>query len=526
MKKFFILIGLIVCALYARMPAEGESVDVELKSGLKQRAKFVGIHQDTILLGGYIKNQFSVVRIPKSSFANIKSKDGEMLSLEIEEDIAPEDSSDKVDSLQAVLPDSSTQIAEIDTTKQDSAGIVKDWKGKTLFIPFNRRPIDSSFTENLQNVLFALLDEERLNPVKPNETELDGCTEPSCIIKEARENQVKGAFFGNVQATPSDSILIELTYFNENNAEPEEASFKVSSKNPLASAVASEAMHNALLKLLGKEVKVTVPDTIYKSPTVHYVYVETEPEDALLSKTGEEPICRTPCSFATQDTGSIEVFAYWDVDEHLWAATTKIHIIPGDTAKASVKLQKVNPAVYVVTHPEGAEIYPDLDTIKTFTSRLGVTPKALQTKILGDAKIKIVKEGYKDTTVNFYVMPTEKNKLDINLTPLTIPAEIEAQQEWFKEQRNKKIGITLMGASVVPLIFGSIFTYLASKDYDKAKDIREELKTPHVGNGTQYEKKKQENKDMANRGDKKLIIGMSSFGLAAGLLVTGIIFTF
>lgn len=533
MKKLTICILLFAIAIFARAPEPGESIDIELKSGLKQRAKFVGMHQDTVLLGGYIKNQFTVVRLAKEAFASAKSTDGELLAFEDAGEkpvVATAVDSAATDS--AVVADTETAVTDsvaTDSSTADSSNAQSAWENKTLFVPFARRPIDSAFTENLQSVFFALLQEENLDPIKPTAEELDGCNEPSCIIQQARQSKVAGAFFGNVSATANDSILVQLTYFTAGSVEPEEASFKVSNKTPLASIFADNDLHNALQQLFGRETtpaaKAT-PDTVYKNPTVHYVHIETDPEDATLAKAGGEPICRTPCTFATQDTGYIEVYAYWDVDEHLWAETTRLRIIPGDTAKASLRLKRIDPAVQVVTHPADAEIYPDQEKLTPFTSRLGKTPKILQTKMPGSASLKIKKEGYRDTTITFYVMPNEQNKVEINLTPITVPAEIKAQQEWLHKHKMKKIGITLMGASIVPLALGGVFTYLASKDYEKARDIRDELKTPHIGNGDGYKSKKEDNKKYAERGDTKLIIGVSAFGVAGALLATGIIITF
>ena len=64
------LILLLVQALLAAEP-QGPSVNVELLSGTKQKAQFLGIVNDTVQLGGFINNKFTVVRIAKDKFKSI-----------------------------------------------------------------------------------------------------------------------------------------------------------------------------------------------------------------------------------------------------------------------------------------------------------------------------------------------------------------------------------------------------------------------------------------------------------------------
>jgi hypothetical protein len=59
--KFIFLLLLFLSYLHARLPENGESVFVELKSGIRQKAEFAGFSADTVLLGGYIKNKYTIV---------------------------------------------------------------------------------------------------------------------------------------------------------------------------------------------------------------------------------------------------------------------------------------------------------------------------------------------------------------------------------------------------------------------------------------------------------------------------------
>ena len=66
MKKIFLLLAIALTAAFSE--PEGVFVDVELLSGTHQRAKFLGIENDTVSLGGYIQNKFTVVKIAKKQF--------------------------------------------------------------------------------------------------------------------------------------------------------------------------------------------------------------------------------------------------------------------------------------------------------------------------------------------------------------------------------------------------------------------------------------------------------------------------
>lgn len=511
--KFFILILCIVSVLQARLPEKGESVFVELKSGIRQKAEFAGFSADTVLLGGYIKNNYTIVKLPKSSFLHvIAESSGDTLTL-FEESLV--EIQDSLSSLDSTITDSLPKW-------QDTLSPFYD---KTIIAPFNRRPIDSAFTENIQNIFFALFEEEKQMPILLPDSILKDCREISCILSFSKEHQSEGALFGTVLPGNNDSLRLDFTYFKK-GLEPEEFSFQLPSRMPLTSSLEGTKIQEALQVLFKKEpTPKKEPDTVFLKPQFNHIYVESEPDGALLTLAKGNPICKTPCTYATKDTGDVELYAYWDVDEHLWAETIKTKILPNDTTKILMKLQRVQPKIQIISHPEGAEIYPN-DSITNFSARLGKTPKILDKNFLGPTSIFLTKEGYKDTTIQLYIMPNEMNKAEIHLTPLTVPAEIEKQQEAFKERRHKKIGLTLIGSSIVPAIAGGVFAYLSAKDYEKAKEIRDELKEPHIADGENYNKQKKKNKEYAERSDERAYISITSFALAIGLLAAGITISF
>ena len=74
MKKFILTFALFwvsaVCA------SEGIPSLVELVTGTKQAAQFLGVQNDTVSLGGTIQGKFTVIRIPKNRFKSIVDEKG------------------------------------------------------------------------------------------------------------------------------------------------------------------------------------------------------------------------------------------------------------------------------------------------------------------------------------------------------------------------------------------------------------------------------------------------------------------
>ena len=138
-STFFALILLTVQVLLAAEP-QGPSVSVELLSGTKQKAQFLGIQNDTVQLGGYINNKFTVVRIAKSKFKSIVDTSGTDLLL-----------ASPADSVQAASPDSitnvndSAQVATNDTLQDDSPSATKplELSSPTVLVSFEDEIGDS-----------------------------------------------------------------------------------------------------------------------------------------------------------------------------------------------------------------------------------------------------------------------------------------------------------------------------------------------------------------------------------------------
>src|SRR5690554_7163816 len=76
---FFIFYGLGLATEIQEAP----SVFVELHSGTKQNAKYLGFVQDTVILGGYIQNEYTEIKLHIQAFKSIKDSSGHELLLDL-----------------------------------------------------------------------------------------------------------------------------------------------------------------------------------------------------------------------------------------------------------------------------------------------------------------------------------------------------------------------------------------------------------------------------------------------------------
>ena len=124
-----------------------------------------------------------------------------------------------------------------------------------------------------------------------------------------------------------------------------------------------------------------------------------------------------------------------------------------------------------------------------------------------------------------FTPPTELTNVEINLTPISDKQELVAQQEWQHERKKDFIGRTLMGSSVAPILLGTLFIYLANIDYEDADKIKQELDRPAAG-GENFQARAAENKDLVDKGDKKMTVGGALLGTGIVLLGVGFVLTF
>ncbi len=510
MKKIIYVIALIFSVLAYAADPQGIMSNVELNSGTRQRAQFMGIENDTVLLGGYIKNQFTVVRIAKDKFKSIVDEKGNDLlngSMAVAKDSTAADSaiadSARTDSIQDQQP----------TTEQNDILLHSD----RVFVTFEAGG-DTILLRQLNDLTARLLLESG-DPVQTvRRASISECNDDICIQTELHRLGANTIYFGKLAAgSTSDSISLEITQvlFEEDLPVIHKSSRNVYAASIITDVVSNEKLLKLIQSAKGLQVEPQQPKSL-KS----YVFIDTDPEGATVSKSENEAICRSPCTFTLEDTGKVVLNAYWSVENQIWGAQSTIRPIPGDTAKISLKLKQIKPEVQLITAPAGAEIFSGSEEISKTSRAFGTTPNKFFAREPGISTLRLRKIGYKDTLVSFYVAPVPETIVNIEMEKLVDPIEMEVQQQWVHDRRMHTIGQGIMGTAVAPVIIGAIFAYLGYQDYDEARDIKNSLKQPGSMNGKNYQSKVQKNRDLVKDGDKKMVIGASLAG--AGLVLFGI----
>lgn len=530
MKKFILSFVLFwAFATYAD-ELQGVRATVELVTGAKQTAQFLGIQNDTVSLGGSIKGQFTIVRIPANRFKSITDEQGADL-------LHAASSNQTVDSVRTDSIPADTTISDTiardatlqDTTDANSAPILTyldSVEGKHIYIPLERRSSDSALAEQLDNLMTKLIKESGTPVTVARPDAFMSCPDIACIRDSLSAHKAASAYTGRITAarTP-DSLAVQasLFVFDDSTVKGAKTSVQMnlSAIRSLSDAMANNKLQDFIKALQGEKVSSSKPTVSGKS----YIHIETDPEGANIVIHGKEDICKSPCTFATADTGKIVLYAYWNVNRQLWSTKSAVKPIPGDTTKLSLKLKKAKPELRITTIPSGAEIYAGSSPITPKSEPIGYSPNKFTIFEPGLSTVQIRKVGYRDTLVTVFASPTEITDIDIPLTPITNLQEQIVQDEWESIRKRHRLGKTLMGTSIAPLLLGALFTYLASLDYDDADAVKNELGRPASG-GKNYQKKIEENRDLVDKGDRKMIIGGSLIGAGAILLGVGFILNF
>lgn len=516
MKKVLLFLILFIFAAAFAEENQGIRANVELVTGTKQSAIFLGVKQDTVLLGGNIKGQFMVVRIPKNRFKSVVDEAGNNLLNPVATiDTTATKVPDNSDSTQVVVQDTlqdSTATQEIVESKEPT--YLDSVAGKHIFVAMERRSIDSALSEQMTPLLVRLLQESGIPVSIARRTNFGYCRENSCIRDSLAKYGAASAYLGSIAAGSSnDSLSILMTHVSFVDSASHMATMSLSVFKALSDGLSNNKLSNFLKLLQGEEIPVAKKGT-------SYVKMESDPEGATISIPGRNEVCKTPCSFALQDTGKQVLYAYWNVNNQLWGAKETIRPIPGDTLKISSRLKKVKPELRIYTVPEGAAIYAGSSPIAPNTAPIGKTPNKFDIYEPGPSFVQIRKEGYKDTLVSFFASPTEITDLNITLQPINNFFEAQQQKEWSKAQKRDFIGKVLMGSSIAPIVAGALLAYLGSQDYNDAERIKNDLNKPATLNGANYQAKVNENHDLVHKGDRKMIIGGSLAG--AGILMFGV----
>lgn len=529
MNKFFCIPLLIATALLHAAESKGIEAQVELLSGTTQKAQFLGIERDTVNLGGYIKDKFTIVRIPKNQFKSIVDKQGNDLLNPApkpdstgNEQVANAGTAAASTDSAAAAPADSVQ-AETQATADipaDSNKVSSEYRNKKFFTGYEADNVEPQKTALLSSLTAALLNEADSNYSYIDNKQDPDCEDNACLQKKYLRLGVKEFLFGKISKSKSpDSLDIQLKRVHFEDSLPTITISKttISNNNSLSDAVVSDKIKNFVQESRGIKVKPT--------NTKSYIHVETDPEGAMLSRSEKNALCKTPCTFATLDTGKIVLNAYWKV-EHLWGAQATVRPIPGDTVKISLKLKKISPEIRIMTQPSGAEIYTGNEEITKQSSPIAHTPNKFSYTDPGMVNLRIRREGYRDTLVNFYLAPVPETTLNIELQEIKDFDEMQAQKNWLHDRKIYHLGQTLMGTAIAPVVVGALFLYLGQQDYSEARDLRDELKMPSATDGAQFKKKKEKNHDLAKSGDRKTIAGTSLIGAGIVLFGIGLYLTF
>ena len=523
MKKIILTLALCLFSQICAADPQGVYAQVELLSGTKQKAQFLGIVNDTVSLGGYIKNQFTVVKFPKSQFKSIVDEKGNDLLNPASADTAAKTDSAVADTTAAVPATDTTAVADsasVDSSSSTASAAPANIANK-VFVSFEPSEIAPATSELLGNIAFGLLRELDSTTQMQRWDDIPDCNDRGCIQGHLKNAGTKEIFFGKaLRAKHPDSVSIEITHvlFEEDLPTINKSQITVSRDSVLQDALQG----NAFTALVKKAAGLPVPTKQARS----YIHVETDPEAATISRPERNAICKSPCTFAVTDTGRIEVNAYWNVDKHLWGAQTFVHPLPGDTAKVSLKLKRINPEIKIVSNPVGAEIFPGNEKIERNSKSIGTTPKMVTLTTPGMTSLRLRKAGYRDTLVNFYVAPVSEINLDISMEHLTDFEEIKKQEEWYHQRKVSFIGKVMMGSSAAPILMGSLLLYLAQQDYDDAEKIKNELKMPSAAKGENFNAKVKKNKDLVDSGDRYTIIGGSLIGTGIAVFGLGLFLSF
>jgi hypothetical protein len=516
MKKFILTLAILwASAIWAD---EGIPSLVELVNGTKQAAQFLGVQNDTVSLGGTIQGKFTVIRIPKNRFKSIVDEKGNDLlngtipQQDSVDQSSAEPNSDIQDSTQAEMVEAPHSIPFLDSVE-----------GKHVFVSFERRNSESNLAEQLENLMIRLIKESGTPLYFVSRQDINVCSNAACIRDSLKAHGAATAYIGRItSARTPDSVAIQMSRYtleDSTQAKTNTAQINLSAVHALTDALSKDKLHRFVLRVQGER----VPEQASNGKS--YVRVETNPEGANIVTKGNIDICKSPCTFVVSNTEKTEVYAYWGVDRQLWGAKTTINPLPGDTAKVSLKLKRVKPELLIHSKPEGAYIFGGSAKVTKTSKPIGAAPKKFPIYDPGFSTVQLRMEGFRDTTLTVFAAPTEITNVNVELTPITDQRELLAQQDWLKQRKKHFIGKTLMGSSIAPLFLGALFMYLASLDYDDADKIKTDLDRPAAG-GDNFQSQASENKELVDKGDKKMIIGGTLFGTGILLLGVGFVLTF
>ncbi|MCQ2105782.1 MAG: PEGA domain-containing protein [Fibrobacter sp.] len=520
--SFFLLLVLAPLSAVLADDLPGIRANIELVTGTKQTVQFLGVNQDTVSLGGVIQGKFTVVHILKDRIKSIVDEQGnDLMNISKTPAALSSDSSSVVqDSSQAAeaQQDSSTK-----PLPQPAPVFLDSVQGKHVFVAMEHRAIDSVLAEQITPIIIRLLQESGTPVVIAKRTDFGYCRDNACIKDSLATYGAASAYLGRIApASSNDSISIQASHYSfidSANHDGDIAKMNLSVFKSISDATSGNKLKHFIMQLQGEAIPV-------QAAKRSYIHVETDPEGATLALSSQGDICRTPCTFATKDSGKVTLYAYWGVDKQLWGASSTVNPIGSDTIKISLKLKPVRPELRVFSIPGDAEIYAGSSQLSIDSKPIGHTPDKYPIYEPGMSTVQLRKAGYRDTMVTVFVPPTELTDINVEMEPIRDLEELKAQEEWIHQRKVSRIGKTLMGASIAPIVIGALFTYLANQDYDDADKIKQELERPASSAGATFQEKIKENHDLVKKGDRKMIAGGSLIGGGLIMLSVGFVLAF
>ena len=332
MKKILLLIAIALTTVFA--DPSGVFVDVELLSGTRQRAQFLSIENDTVSLGGYIQNKFTVVKIAKKQFKKIVDEKGNDLLKEAPQPAKtptdpvaktkPSSSSVAVssDAISSAASSSSVAISSSSTAVSSSKPAPKPIK--TVLVAYTAEGVEQTIADQFTGLTARLLMEAGENPQLIRKSDIKNCDDNICIQNELSSYGYRSIYFGEIIPNiKTDSLTLNLTHAFYEDSLPmlHKASVNISRKAAFSDAITNNKLKNQLLDAQGKE-------TVKIKRDRSYIHIETDPDGATISRSEEESICKSPCTFVVTDTSKFTLYAYWDVDRHLWGGYRYTSLLP------------------------------------------------------------------------------------------------------------------------------------------------------------------------------------------------------
>lgn len=493
-----IILILFLLGFSSLVAQQSPEVLVTLPNGLQQKALYLGTQGDTVLLGGQVNGQPTTVRIPRNRIQ----------SLLLLPDSTPVD-------LQTPPPAQTAPVPAEDSLSEIPEKTEHDWLGHLLVLTPETQGMDSALRQSVHGLMLQVLRDRSGIPVLvPEPKDLTGLANTDALVAKMREAGAVG-LLGSQWKIRGDSLHAQ---FRVIWTQGDSTSTRSSSKSSRGKSISLWLLGNEPWSALEKALDIPL---FPKSATQGSgsIWVESEPDGALISVNGQLPSCKTPCRVpATPDsTGRTTLWGSWKVVNHLWAGKTTIAAFAGDSTRAFIRLEPSHAVLQIGSHPSGARIFPADMPWNPSMESLGKTPMLLKEFDPGELRYRISLPGYRDTTIRIVPDPTGTTQVYAPLKPITNPQELAAQNAQLKAMARNQWGKSLMGISIAPMLVGATFLWLAQDDYEKARNLKTELQQPAAAAGPHFEAKVEENHDAVKAGDTKIRAG-------SAMLISGAIF--